>query len=444
VRRWSCGFTPSDGEPERELVVEWPADGCGAQDLSRVFSEARSCSVPPDSPRILSEKALGHLVQMAFDASLSPDEGRYPRCRIRVGEWTVLSEIAAEGYGIRFATPLAVDSADVLRRLAHAAEFRSSALAIAEEAGRLQCLGIIDLGYFDRGDEVSVGLPQFRARGTSSIEPGVTLRIDAPGELRITEVEPTFRLRGGRIVALDTFASNPLIREWWTELARDCAANLSAERGETSGGLADSIHLVIEDFFSRTLATVLAEHQGGAFAVLPVGLFETSGFDAVSVSNYLTAGPALMDSVANFVRSTQGFQFTRTDPQTSLPKAKEWMEARRRLLASATALASLANVDGCVVLDRGLRVKGFGGTIRATEEGKPLVEIHPRGSETIDRVDRFSLGTRHWSAYRPCAEFPGTIVFVISQDGDLRVLVGADDHVVIWEASSWMSNRERW
>jgi DNA integrity scanning protein DisA with diadenylate cyclase activity len=119
------------------------------------------------------------------------------------------------------------------------------------------------------------------------------------------------------------------------------------------------------------------------------------------------------------------------------------------MFSSARALAELANVDGCVVLDRKLRLYGFGGEIRVGEEqvqGWQCSEAHPDTLESQAIIDVERWGTRHRSAFRLCCVRPGATVFVVSQDGDLRVFYGhTDNRVCAWQSlGSWMTASDRW
>ena len=130
-------------------------------------------------------------------------------------------------------------------------------------------------------------------------------------------------------------------------------------------------------------------------------------------------------------------------------KAVAWESARRRMFSAARALADLGNVDGCVVLDRRLRLYGFGGEIRVADEeieGWRCTTAHPETLAEGEPVDMESFGTRHRSASRLCAAIPGTTVFVVSQDGDLRVFHGLPDRrVCMWRnLGAWTSAAERW
>jgi hypothetical protein len=106
-----------------------------------------------------------------------------------------------------------------------------------------------------------------------------------------------------------------------------------------------------------------------------------------------------------------------------------------RLLSARRCVAALSATDGCVVIDRELVVRGFGGSIkleRSAEELRPIIHL-PTGA-TISRDDLLRpFGERHKSAYYLCHQVPNSIVFVLSQEGDLRVFASDDSNVYFAE-----------
>lgn len=112
------------------------------------------------------------------------------------------------------------------------------------------------------------------------------------------------------------------------------------------------------------------------------------------------------------------------------------LEARKNeVLGCARFIASLSRVDGFVLLDRSLVVHGFGVELRADSS---LSEIwiasdssaHARWMRPA-HLEEF--GTRHRAMMRYCFEVPGTLGFVVSQDGDIRAIIRHGDRLVFWE-----------
>jgi hypothetical protein len=95
----------------------------------------------------------------------------------------------------------------------------------------------------------------------------------------------------------------------------------------------------------------------------------------------------------------------------------------------------LTRVDGLVVMNPKLEVKGFG--VEITISGKrPSVYIASTRSASeggLRRVDYNQYGTRHRSMMRYCNQVPGSVGFVVSQDGEVRVMTKVRRNVIIWE-----------
>jgi hypothetical protein len=124
--------------------------------------------------------------------------------------------------------------------------------------------------------------------------------------------------------------------------------------------------------------------------------------------------------------SLPGFK-AMTHPQQVEHLANEWNSKRRDLFVMQNVVAGLSGVDGCVVLDRSLKVHLFGGKIKANSDREKM-PLHAPGSgmDLLPQMDR--LGTRNNSACDFCREHPGAFAFVLSQDSDLRVY---------WSDQSW-------
>jgi len=98
-------------------------------------------------------------------------------------------------------------------------------------------------------------------------------------------------------------------------------------------------------------------------------------------------------------------------------------------------IALLTRVDGLVVLDRNLSVRGYGVEITTCEEPADLFVAGDRMATPAKlRPALYNhFGTRHRSMMRYCFQNPGSIGFVVSQDGEVRVLTKVGDSLVMWE-----------
>lgn len=110
-------------------------------------------------------------------------------------------------------------------------------------------------------------------------------------------------------------------------------------------------------------------------------------------------------------------------------------QIRNELLGVIWFISLLTRVDGLVLLKPNLEVEGFGVEITESEEPSEVYAAgDPYASEPLLRkLDYQHYGTRHRSMMRYCAKHSGSVGFVISQDGDVRVMTKVGGRLVMWE-----------
>lgn len=96
-------------------------------------------------------------------------------------------------------------------------------------------------------------------------------------------------------------------------------------------------------------------------------------------------------------------------------------------------ISSLSCVDGLVLFDNNLIVKGFGCEITANEQPENIVLSIYEEIKDLKKVEYNHFGTRHRSMMRYCFSNHGSIGFVVSQDGEIRAMTRIEDKLVIWE-----------
>lgn len=95
-------------------------------------------------------------------------------------------------------------------------------------------------------------------------------------------------------------------------------------------------------------------------------------------------------------------------------------------------LADLMGVDGCLVLNREMRLIGFGGEILGDSHVSCIERaIDLEGEESVTEPADAS-GTRHRSAYRLVSGVRETVVVVVSQDGGVRFVAHRGGRLVYW------------
>lgn len=98
-------------------------------------------------------------------------------------------------------------------------------------------------------------------------------------------------------------------------------------------------------------------------------------------------------------------------------------------------ISLLTRVDGLVLMTPNLDVQGFGVEIVVSEEPSDVFVADNRlaTDERLRNVEYNHFGTRHRSMMRYCSQVPGSIGFVISQDGDVRAMTQVRNKLVVWE-----------
>lgn len=110
-------------------------------------------------------------------------------------------------------------------------------------------------------------------------------------------------------------------------------------------------------------------------------------------------------------------------------------EYKNGLTGAVKFISSLTCVDGLVLFDKNLSVRGFGVEITARNEPD---FIYLASEEEISEHDLKKLaynhfGTRHRSMMRYCYTHAESFGFVISQDGDIRAITNVNGKVIMWE-----------
>lgn len=98
-------------------------------------------------------------------------------------------------------------------------------------------------------------------------------------------------------------------------------------------------------------------------------------------------------------------------------------------------ISSLSYVDGLILSTSDLSIRGFGVEIRTKKDPmKVFLSTNPSGnSNSLRRINPTQYGTRHRSMMRYCFANPKSMGFVISQDGEIRVMTRVKNRLVIWE-----------
>jgi hypothetical protein len=113
----------------------------------------------------------------------------------------------------------------------------------------------------------------------------------------------------------------------------------------------------------------------------------------------------------------------------------ERKDAVQAEVGCANFIASLAGVDGLILMAGGVKVRGF--AVEITRRRDPDKVYAARGARigkgNLRQIDFARFGTRHRSMMRYCYHHPRSIGFVISQDGDIRAMTRVPRGLILWE-----------
>lgn len=411
----------------------------GPDQLSDVFLDwlAWDSSSPnmPHYSTCLSEGNIRKLISLCYFTSQAQEEGRFPCFRVYsplVGVGPNLRQIAS------FEPSILIDGVEVLRRLAPAVSSLDYALLIVEQDGLLKCNGVVEVVEDEGG--ISIGRPEV----ITGVPNGLLIRIDRPGEIRISQGLPTFLLRHGKISDIVQYYYIDGVRNWITECSKNIHKSIFSELDPKYKGYFGG-ELGIGGIMLQVVSTILAEaseyHSGGAFVVLPNAENEFIGCKYnVKECNISNAIKHLWHVCIDATKDTDISDFRN--------HVSIWDSSRRKLFSEAKAIANFSKVDGCVVIDRTFNVIGFGGKIQVDEaaierSGLQYVCYHTKQVEKGDDINNF--GTRHKSAFRLCKAIPGALAFVVSQDGDLRIFYSDSQYVYFLDAlHAWSKHLPAW
>lgn len=360
----------------------------------------------------ISEAGIKRLVNLVFYSSSYPDEGRFPRFKVSTGSVFQVAEFVA--------VPL--DSPNALRRLAPACTHPECALRVVEcEEGTLACDGVVNLGPM--GLEWTPGYPGVSAVGNM---PMYQLTVRDPGHILATACHASFELRAGNIRRLSPYLRLDPVVAFHDDFVRRLKTQITHAADDDAAKLFGGVERYtwpdgFHNIFTRILRVAVEARHGGAFVVLP----ESTRLEDCPINlRYRASDLDLGQKAVDFWLACTAYSRSEKNHQSLLQRCNA---ARTKMLVDAKAVGNLSAVDGCVMLDRQLHVLGFGGVITISEKdakqsNSPFRNVVSGQEWPYDEFMKGVGGTRHQSAARLCRVLPGALVFVVSQDGDLKLL----------------------
>lgn len=414
-------------------------------DLAKLVAER----LRSEHGRSQSEWVLTRLLETLYFASLKTNERRRVLCTIdyvdpRQPRAAVEEQERADQWNYaRFDRPLPFDVRGVAK-LARAADPEVSSLAVfSNRRHRLFIWGMVDQEP-RYGEAIALDAPA---------------HLERPGLFQATVVGPGNISVYHRGVLVGSLVQNALVQEYhnvlWSgpihEILKDHLHWSLTHRqdreprlglrlpDESESVLAPSVVPLDYRLFNsglllrwinavcRILVNIQHYHHGGGLLIVPHAIPE--GLN----TKYQVTYDRLLTAVTGLVRFQTSFRETASEAPRSFYRGLD--EHRNELLGAIRFIASLANVDGVVLLDRSLGVRGFGVELRADNRlNKVFLAGDAAGSEDLmHEIDLTHFGTRHRAMMRYCYEWEGALGFAVSQDGEIQAMTRIGKRLVMWE-----------
>ncbi|EMI53500.1 putative sensor domain DACNV-containing protein [Rhodopirellula sallentina] len=388
------------------------------------------------------EGSLTTILDVCYQASLLREEDDPVRCRIIFATpdrlMTCLSD-RTRPHILAFSEPTTL-SAHNLRKLAGAADFYRSLLAVEkEENGRLVIWGMAVTGteWVNRVEGSrfeGVQLPENLV--VQAVRPGHL--VAASGHARVLETMQGQLLTDG----FDPFRSE-WISERFTNVRESLLDELHASSTElpTTRVCESFVRDVAQGVVRRVLRQMRNRRRGGMLVFLPEGSHRDGTTDdwlrfrVAFHPNELTM--IYRDLILRLISRALEVGGPINMPELTWNRYQEIRDPELRrfddyLIEFGHLLADMMSVDGALVLDHSFRMIGFGGEILGDT---PVHEIHraldiEATRSVAERAD--SAGTRHRSAYRLVNGLNQAIAVVVSQDGDARFVAHQNGKLTYW------------
>jgi hypothetical protein len=347
---------------------------------------------------------------------------------------------------VKLAKPIPATMPNLIK-IAKASDPRTSSLAVyPDRRGRLTVWGLIDQGnrYHDFVNYEDESGPERPGIFQASIA-GIGHLVAYRGLWKIAELKTNTILRH----ALNVLEGGPVLETLGTGIQlyikgvkREIPQHIYGDRPHWDSSLSS--------FWIASLCRLLLRVQnyrhGGAILMTPDTSF--AGLNIKYRINYSRLKSALhthaLAKIGETFASDKIFENYLDKDFDNIPadlyldetvSNNELSENRSDLDGTIWFISLLTRVDGLVLMSPTLEVKGFG--VEITYSNEPLEVFIARnrdGTESgLRRVDFNHYGTRHRSMIRYCAHTPNSIGFVISQDGEVRIMTQVGGKVVMWE-----------
>lgn len=391
--------------------------------------------------------ALNRLLSAAYQASLLQEEDRPVRFRLFVVDPERLPDDKGPPEGLqalRFTESRPYNEQEI-RRLAPAAPYHRALIGVwASGDDDFRIWGILQSG--PRWLQSARGGRALPSPVPSDV---VVVRVSGPGLVAVGLGDVTLaELRAGQLegAPIDAFES-----EWLAARFAHMRTELGAEHERTMGGQGVPLEpnltrKISQQMFKRVIAILREAHHGATLLIIPearaAGLLGEGG--TLRLKYAFADGPARRRhiTIIRAIMRELSLAAAELDPRPEHAGFNVYQRSMRPSMATldegileiSQLLAALGDVDGAVVLTDRFELLGFGAEI--TGRLPELVSVHRAldlEATAHQAVPIDSVGTRHRSAYRLCAQERDALAIVVSHDGAAQFVTWRDGAPTYWE-----------
>ena len=390
----------------------------------------------------IPDELLRDVLSVCFEASLTAEESRPTRFRLLLTDPAALPLEGAPNQGVLrlpFTDTRPLNS-DELKSLSPAAPFETTLIGAHHASGKLRVWGLAHSG------------PAWLAPtwGGRSLVPNWTfdpiIHVTGPGRVIVRCAgKMVGGLERGALTntTLDVFDSSWLpglfLRER-SEVQEEHAANQARTSSPTAADHS-LVGRVGQHMLRRAIQLVRNARHGGMLLitatepgptpfVAPDNVAIKYRFDdSEPTRRYRTLLLRLLERLAvGTTNPTVDWSDFARDTHPDLEKLEQ------SIFEMSRVMASLAAIDGAVVLDKRFAILGFGAEVSGDLPAPINVwRVLDLEGQQRERAAMEDVGTRHRAAYRFVHRNPQGLAIVISQDGGVTFVASRDDEVVFWE-----------
>lgn len=381
--------------------MEYPQDVLAA--IVRLWDPNTPGGIPvalPPQPQVLA------VLEALFGASLMTEESQRYKHRVVLADHATLHQtgdvsVAAFDLALPF-------SAGEIIKLAPAYDPTRSALGVrANNAGALEIWSIVDFGLEGerlRLREVHGAMEPPWCLYLSSEEPGHILA--KQGSRHMVELK-----RGEFIPAAQHFLADVVVGDFFNAAMDDLAGQRQAMGAPADAHLRPQAGNLYRSVLSIILFRIRELRRGGIVVLLSR---PPANAPDDPLGRMLFKYRAGTDHAWNALLATD------------LDRSDNWAE----ILDAAKFYGDLGGIDGALILNDRFTLQGFGAKL-----------VPPPAPELVNVIDRSNgnrpkpmaaFGTRHASSARFCWATPSALLFVVSEDGPIRMFRRVGNELHFW------------